>query len=489
MKVRSYLIAMLVLVVIGFGGQAFAQTDEEHFQTFPFNFATPGARPMAMGGAFIGRATDASAAVTNPAGLTSLTRRQVYFEFKDLYQPVARMNQYDSVLTGFGSYTGPRVAVPSFFNLAWPVGSRLTVAGGFSEFLKYKADNIYLPTRRSTTYTNAVFPASYTTGLNFQGMAYMASLGVRVTDRVSAGVSASLQHLSGAFNAVRGCAAITTSANQAGPLNCAAAASVPNTSMTDASNGVGLNAGVLLKAASTLSIGVTAAKAPQFALSEQVGNSPKTVYFNVPDRFGAGFSWQPGLSRYVFVFDVDRVLYSQMAHDMQIVYYSNWSTFQPLTTTGTEPAPTGASFYYKDATEVHGGMEVKLNRDKTSPNPLFLRFGMFTNPSHTMRSVNEATTAGFKGTNTNAQDPNGFYPSSLPAQLLQPFVTGVVGVNCSTGGACPTTIALNATDVGITLGTGFAMSQRASVDVAFVYTTSKRQDFVVSLMLRPWTTK
>src|SRR5512146_1962466 len=183
MKVRSYLIAMLVLVVIGFGGQAFAQTDEEHFQTFPFNFATPGARPMAMGGAFIGRATDASAAVTNPAGLTSLTRRQVYFEFKDLYQPVARMNQYDSVLTGFGSYTGPRVAVPSFFNLAWPVGPRFTVAGGFSEFLKYKGDNIYLPTRRSTTYTNAVFPASYTTGLNFQGMAYMASLGVRVNDR------------------------------------------------------------------------------------------------------------------------------------------------------------------------------------------------------------------------------------------------------------------------------------------------------------------
>ncbi|HBL28128.1 MAG TPA: hypothetical protein DD490_14945 [Acidobacteria bacterium] len=43
-------------------------------QTGPqFNFISPGARSLGMGGAFIGLADDATAAYTNPAGLTNLT--------------------------------------------------------------------------------------------------------------------------------------------------------------------------------------------------------------------------------------------------------------------------------------------------------------------------------------------------------------------------------------------------------------------------------
>jgi hypothetical protein len=38
-----------------------------------FRFNNPGARANAMGGAFIGLADDATAAYTNPAGLTILT--------------------------------------------------------------------------------------------------------------------------------------------------------------------------------------------------------------------------------------------------------------------------------------------------------------------------------------------------------------------------------------------------------------------------------
>ena len=69
--------ALLPLIVtFVFARPAAAQTDEDHFQTLPFNFSNPGARPTAMGGAFIGLADDASAAVANPAGLTSLAKRQ-----------------------------------------------------------------------------------------------------------------------------------------------------------------------------------------------------------------------------------------------------------------------------------------------------------------------------------------------------------------------------------------------------------------------------
>ena len=66
----------IVLAVLAIGlcwsRPASAQTDEEFFQTFPLNFSNPGARAQAMGGAFIAVADDASAAVTNPAGLANL---------------------------------------------------------------------------------------------------------------------------------------------------------------------------------------------------------------------------------------------------------------------------------------------------------------------------------------------------------------------------------------------------------------------------------
>ncbi|MBU0481576.1 MAG: outer membrane protein transport protein [Proteobacteria bacterium] len=49
---------------------------------FDFRFNNPGARANAMGGAFIGLADDASAAYTNPAGLTVLTKQELSVEYK-----------------------------------------------------------------------------------------------------------------------------------------------------------------------------------------------------------------------------------------------------------------------------------------------------------------------------------------------------------------------------------------------------------------------
>lgn len=57
-----------------------ALTDEEILRDFRFNFYTPGARAMALGGAFVGIADDATAADANPAGLCNLTGGQVFVE-------------------------------------------------------------------------------------------------------------------------------------------------------------------------------------------------------------------------------------------------------------------------------------------------------------------------------------------------------------------------------------------------------------------------
>ncbi len=53
-------------------------------RSLQFNFSFPGARSLGMGGAFIGRADDASAAEANPAGLTVIARPEVTLEFRQL---------------------------------------------------------------------------------------------------------------------------------------------------------------------------------------------------------------------------------------------------------------------------------------------------------------------------------------------------------------------------------------------------------------------
>ena len=71
--------ALLVLVVSFLNGELVhaqvnvALTDRDPDSVFKFNLSPPGARSLAMGGAFIALADDATAAYTNPAGLTNLT--------------------------------------------------------------------------------------------------------------------------------------------------------------------------------------------------------------------------------------------------------------------------------------------------------------------------------------------------------------------------------------------------------------------------------
>src|SRR5262249_59586795 len=78
-----------------------------------YNFAPPGARSLAMGASFLGLADDATAAASNPAGLTILTKPEVSAHFRySSYDNVAP----DTVLgTGTTTFTD-EVGSPSFFS-------------------------------------------------------------------------------------------------------------------------------------------------------------------------------------------------------------------------------------------------------------------------------------------------------------------------------------------------------------------------------------
>src|SRR5258708_34957111 len=84
-------VPVLAVAGLGLAAAAGAQTNDEVFPQVQWNFSTPGARANGMGRTFIGLADDASAAVTNPAGLMSLTRPQVYAGYKNTRLKVERL--------------------------------------------------------------------------------------------------------------------------------------------------------------------------------------------------------------------------------------------------------------------------------------------------------------------------------------------------------------------------------------------------------------
>ncbi|HZE88759.1 MAG TPA: hypothetical protein VE404_04380, partial [Verrucomicrobiae bacterium] len=79
--VRRLATALFLTAV--FAAPAAAVTDEEIFRDFRFNFANPGARALAMGGAFIAIANDATAAQANPARLGVLRRPEIFAEVRN----------------------------------------------------------------------------------------------------------------------------------------------------------------------------------------------------------------------------------------------------------------------------------------------------------------------------------------------------------------------------------------------------------------------
>ena len=77
MRKISFFLAVCTSLALPLAAQ---NTDIESLSGLQFNFGNPGARSLAMGGAFLGLADDASAAEANPAGLTILRKPEISLE-------------------------------------------------------------------------------------------------------------------------------------------------------------------------------------------------------------------------------------------------------------------------------------------------------------------------------------------------------------------------------------------------------------------------
>ncbi len=77
-------ILIAIAIVLAAAPSLGQNTDIEALSGLQFNFSNPGARSLGMGGAFIARADDATAAEANPAGLTTLRRPEIAIDMRDM---------------------------------------------------------------------------------------------------------------------------------------------------------------------------------------------------------------------------------------------------------------------------------------------------------------------------------------------------------------------------------------------------------------------
>jgi long-subunit fatty acid transport protein len=400
--------ALLTVIVATFGlsTNAAAQTNDEIFPQFQWNFSTPGARANAMGRTFVGMADDATAVVTNPAGLISLTKPQVYAEYKNTDIKVDRLAAIDSLITLQPTTSTTNVNALSFFSLSTPIGSRIGVGFSYHQFLNYQESFHLSPRTVRDAATN--LPVNFVTfgvegEANFKGSSFGGSVAFAVTPQFRLGLTVSENHLSATsegkrFDTIFGPTFLKNGV-VSNPNDLTETSIIVNqTSINDSNNAFGWAFGALLRPNDNFSVGFDYTKGPSFKINERflfnpgrnlnnpalgtnqplipIGSGfadPTALNIHVPDHFGVGVAGRP-IPRLLVAFDVVRVKYSSLEKDF-------------VTTLDFSTALSPSQFTVDDATEAHFGGEYNII---TGPNPVFVRAGVYTNPNHNFKFTTSA---------------------------------------------------------------------------------------------------
>lgn len=349
-------------------GPALAQSNERIYEDLDFRFVTPGARAVAMGKTFIGLADDATAAVSNPAGLSNLLDQEFSFEFTAT--DIEHQRFVPGVQDQVRSF-GQTVLTPSFFSYVLPM-RRATMAVFLNTLQDYR-ETYELP-ERFIPDLNDFEDGSYGT-LSVEVQSFGASGAFVVTPYLSVGGSVTMLSLDLASQARSG--------TRFAPRNGT------DTIGSDlAWTGIG---GLLLKPTRDLSVGFTYNRGAVFDLETRLfgdflytlpttppirvdvnltGELRETNYV-VPDRYSAGLSWQLH-NRFTVLADVSRVNYSQQVTDKFLI-----ADFQ-------DPAAglTPDNYYIDDVYEAHAGAEWRRYGQRWTWS---LRGGVFTDPDHRLR--------------------------------------------------------------------------------------------------------
>ncbi|HKV98702.1 MAG TPA: hypothetical protein VJN96_02700 [Vicinamibacterales bacterium] len=417
---RATPIGVLVLAVSCLSWPAAAQTNERVYENLDFRFLTPGARPAGMGLTFVGLADDATAAASNPAGLSNLLEPEFSLEFAGSRTHHQRLTSTTSL--DYSSFGQPVWVLPSFVSLAVPRGS-FTISGFANNEQDYKESFQFDGRCNSPTQCeDGAFGQIDAVIWNYGGsVAWLAA------SRLSVGGSIVATHLS-----------LEAHGRSGSPT------SVKNGTDTDDSGWApSAFLGLLAKPWNRTTFGIAYYRGATFHLMthvfgdfERVGpkDEMRPIDYVLPSKISLGGSfrfrdWLTGIG------EVARINYSErVTKNFLVVDFMFPSA-----------ALSAANYSYRDVNEYHGGVEARLVRSGTV---IAIRGGVFSDPQHHLHF-----------------SPQG---GSLTADTVEAF-----RFNSSP----------DKTHVGGTTGVGFTLNNQFQLDFAFTAVQDSK-NLILSIVRR-----
>lgn len=322
---HRYLTRAVALALLGACGSAAAITNVENNSSIPFSFSNPGARSLGMGGAFTGAADDATAAYTNPAGLTGLgLDQQISVEFRrnSFDAPFANggeagVNPFDPSGIQYGDASSDTNAL-SFISWVLP-RENWALALYRHETLDFDAEYFADATSFGNFFTNPYFAST-----DLEMITWGASFAWDLNDHIALGGGISYYDFQ-----------IDTAITRFDPFlfdqsGDAASALISQQRQDGDDTDFGYNLGLIFRGSDSFNIGLAYRSAPEFdyRASNIAGPaflaniapgiftgqllSDQTVGFEAPDTFSVGFSWRPS-DNLTINFDVNHINYSNLS--------------------------------------------------------------------------------------------------------------------------------------------------------------------------------
>lgn len=312
-KRTTVLILSLIVALFFSTGSALALTTGSGAFNTDFRFNNPGARALGMGGAFIGVADDATAAFTNPAGLTILTKPELAAELKyTQYKNTGRT----AVMTGGGggvpsgafweSTTTNDVSGLSFLSFAYP-----TEKATFTLFRHALVNlNTKIPPFRSDWSGNITYKSTVDT--------YGIAAGIKIVEGFSLGLNVG-------FSSMDSYTILPSSADYFKTTDSKVHGSV----------------GLFYNPFGEFNVGAVYRYGPEFKFPYSVaGGAAYEDNLKIPDAYGLGLSYR-FFNALTLAADINYIRYSQMMKDFRLV----------------DTAVSASDYKMDDAIEVSAGLE------------------------------------------------------------------------------------------------------------------------------------
>lgn len=388
----SFLFTVLTMTVLAStaGAQEPDRAPASPDAPLQFNFSSPGARSLGLGGAFIGLADDATASYTNPAGLLSLSKPEISFEGRHL----SYSTRYANAGRGFGEPSGnptdifdtvkyanaeTDVTSLSFLSYVYP-RDRWALAfyrHTLADFLtSYDSQGSFFSVPAPTL--APLFPEGFvdfrvlpvSVDLDMEVINYGISFAYRVSEKFSIGLGASHYELSlYRKKEIYGTPDFYDHIDFA-DSNVALSTTQDRGDDSD----VGINIGFLWKPSSRWSLGGVYRQGAEFEsltrmTSSSEGDSTSELDpLNTPDVWGVGLAFRP-TDLVTLTLDYNRVEYSAIWSNASI------GPFEGL---------DANLFRIEDVSELHLGFEYVVKNLKS---PLAIRLGLWREPDHNLTFI------------------------------------------------------------------------------------------------------